>query len=90
MARTTHVLRLDVDAIRARAREGRAFGNGTEGEIWSSRWCETCTHDDDDLAVYCPVLGVALIEPVTPAEWTGDPYECSEYEPASPRFDARA
>jgi hypothetical protein len=90
MARTTHVLRLDADMVLARAHEGRAFSNGTDWGIWSGRWCESCTHNDDEQEVFCPLITVAICDDRTPAEWTGDPYECSEYEPASPRFDARA
>lgn len=79
-----------VDAIEAAARPGAAFSNGTEFEIWSSRWCAGCRNDADQDSGGCPILLVALLGEVTPAEWEkhrptergaalGGRYRCTEF-----------
>lgn len=91
--RVTVPLVLDTDALEARARDGRAFSNGTEWEIWSGRWCETCSHDDESIG--CPLVDLALLTDKTPAEWeepktgTDGRYRCSQYAPARDGIDAR-
>lgn len=34
--------------------------NGTEGQIFINRWCETCEHDDEDSKKYCEILNLSL------------------------------
>jgi hypothetical protein len=58
------------EQITADARPGKAFSNGTEWEIWSARWCDRCVNNDEETEKWCPIINVALIEPLTPAEWT--------------------
>ncbi|GAA0738555.1 hypothetical protein Drose_04440 [Dactylosporangium roseum] len=60
------------DEIRADARPGRAFSNGTEFDIWADSHCYDCVHDNPnvDPEVFCPILTVALLGEVTPREWT--------------------
>jgi hypothetical protein len=76
------------DAIPAEAREGRAFSNSTQFEIWAAnRGCYTCTKDDDATEKYCPILTAALQGGIPP-EWTCETeqdylhgnYTCSDYE----------
>lgn len=57
------------DQIRADARPGRAFSNGTEYDIWAGKYCYECVNDDPETEKYCPILSVAMLEPVTPKEW---------------------
>ena len=78
----------------AAARPGRAFSNGTEGHAWTANWCDECMHDRSaraDTGPGCPLLCVALLHEVTPAEWIeqpadelgrrslGDRYHCIEF-----------
>lgn len=69
------------------------FSNGTEGEVFENRWCATCTRQNVDADIYCPLWDVALLDGVTPAQWepsgTMGRYSCTEYRrrPGSP--DAR-
>jgi hypothetical protein len=58
------------EQIKADARPGKAFSNGTEWSIWSDRWCDRCKNNDEAAELWCPIITVALIEPLTPAEWT--------------------
>jgi hypothetical protein len=55
--------------ITADARPGRAFSNHSEFDVWASRYCYECVHDDAEKELYCPILGVALISGTTPREW---------------------
>lgn len=57
--------------ITADARPGRAFSNGTEFDIWASRYCYECVHDNPnaDPEVFCPILGFSLLNDATPREW---------------------
>lgn len=32
------------------------FANGTEGEIYESKYCENCVHDDTMNDKFCPIL----------------------------------
>lgn len=59
------------EQIKADARPGRAFSNGSEFDIWASRHCYECVHDIPEQEKYCPILGLALISDpaVTPREW---------------------
>jgi hypothetical protein len=57
------------EEIRADARPGRAFSNSSEYEIWAARYCHECVNDDAETETWCPILGVALLHPVTPREW---------------------
>ncbi len=81
--------------IAADARPGRAFSNGTEFDIWASRYCYECVHDDSGTSgaseKNCPILTVALISQSTPREWVTEtvdtphgPYTgigtCTEFE----------
>jgi hypothetical protein len=86
---------LDTAALEARTRNGQAFSNGTEWEIWSYRWCGTCSHEDSGGDVFCPLTDLALLADKTPSEW-GDPetgtdgrYRCSQYQPARDGVDVR-
>jgi len=40
-----------------------AFSNGTDFEIWSSRWCFECARDVNE---DCPIVGLALSHEPTP------------------------
>lgn len=42
--------------------------NGTEGDIFMSRWCRRCTKDSEVLKIYCPILNGALCGE-QPKEW---------------------
>jgi hypothetical protein len=59
--------------ITADARPGRAFSNSTDYEIWASRYCYECVHDDIGTTAAseknCPILTVAMISESTPREW---------------------
>lgn len=94
--RRTDPVELDIDSIEMRARAGRAFSNGTEWETWSGRWCETCSHENADIDLFCPLADLAFLTEKTPQEW-GDPesdtdgrYRCSQYAPARDGIDARS
>lgn len=77
------------DEISAAARDGRAFSNSTEFELWADQrgGCWTCSNDDQQAEKYCPILTVAL-QGVTPAEWATateedarhSNYTCAEYD----------
>lgn len=77
---------------------GDYFANGSEGDAWTSVWCDTCTHDHDqhhgssapDVGG-CPLFLAALVGETVP-EWSvreGAPFVlppdvvCSKYEPCS-------
>lgn len=72
------------EQIKADATKGSAFSNGSEFEAWASNWCqskEPCKHFDT-----CPMITVALLDPLTPTEWVPDQprslgrqYTCTEY-----------
>lgn len=76
------------DEAKTEAREGSPFSNGTEGEMWMSRWCERCSNDpvdpEEQATNGCPLILIAL-EAHTPAEWLPQPFEspdryhCIEY-----------
>jgi hypothetical protein len=76
------------DFVPADARDGSAFSNSTQFEIWASnRGCWTCTKDDDATEKWCPILSAALAGGI-PQQWTcaseedwlhGN-YTCSDYE----------
>jgi hypothetical protein len=79
------------DEISADAREGSAFSNSTQFEIWAAgRGCYSCHNDDLGIGgdtLHCPILSAALMG-VTPREWTAETdedhvygrYVCSEYD----------
>ncbi len=87
------------EAVRRRAALRRPFANGTEGEAWQDGWClrsgAFCRHDTveresrvGDRSVSCPLLEVAMLEQLTPAEWVDRTdalgpkmYRCTRYEP---------
>ena len=68
------------DEAWAVAKDQSAFSNGTEGDAWTSNWCERCIHDrsvrSDDWPpdpannglIGCALLAVALMGR-TPVEW---------------------
>lgn len=63
------------DEIRADAADERPFANGSEHDIWASRYCyDDCVHDDAEREIYCPIINVALLgphgRPSWPVEWT--------------------
>lgn len=67
------------------------FSNGTEFEIWQSRWCDRCEADRDFQQVLdeqgCSILLDALTDTDRkPGEWTrvglGD-FTCSEFSAVS-------
>lgn len=67
-----------------------AFSNSTEGECWTSKWCDRCIHDkparegrEEDA---CAIFLIALCGQ-TPGEWIeespgslSDRYRCTEFE----------
>lgn len=71
---------LDLESELARARDGRAFSNGFEGESWTRVWCADCQIGEE----HCPLIGVALLGR-TPAAWEErqpmdlNRYVCHEY-----------
>ncbi len=50
---------LDLESEMARARDGMAFANSTEGQSWMSLWCADCLNDTDE---DCPLLAAQLDE----------------------------
>lgn len=72
---------LDLEAELARARDGKPFASGFEGESWMSLWCFDCVTDEDS----CPLIGVALLGR-TPQAWIDrepgglNRYTCVEHE----------
>jgi hypothetical protein len=75
------------------ARQGQAFSNGHEGEVWMAAWCGTCRFDDDGDG--CVLTEIALLGGI-PADWKPGSrnglvirYECEVYEPARPDRDVR-
>jgi hypothetical protein len=69
-------------------RPGPAFSNGTEFDIWSATWCDTCLADRpfrNGISEWgCRLIEVATFEGI-PDEWldTGHPgdYRCTAYKP---------
>lgn len=37
------------------------FSNGTDGEIYYSKWCERCVHDNPDTEDFCTVWNMHLM-----------------------------
>lgn len=82
----------DYDEAYAAATEGSPFSNGTQGEMWTSNWCDTCIHDkgarDGTNDQGCSLLLIGLMGR-TPTEWIAqewvgnkppvDDYHCTEY-----------
>lgn len=81
----------DFDTAYAKARDERAFSNGTDREIWQYNNCETRAHDRETrepnppLGAGCPLVVVALLGR-TPREWIpgedkycGDRFACVMY-----------
>lgn len=76
------------DEAKTEAAEGSPFSNGTDGEMWMSRWCERCSNDpvdpEEQAENGCPLILIAL-EGYTPAEWlrqsqdSPDRFHCVEY-----------
>lgn len=68
---------LDWADVSARARDGVAFSNSTEYEMWSVNWCDRCLREapfrNMGRGSGCPILGVAVLEQKTPAEWLEQP-----------------
>lgn len=64
------------DEIRADAADQPPFSNGTEWDMWATRHCYECVHDNPnaDPEVFCPIITVALVGkgngPMWPTEWT--------------------
>jgi len=68
------------------AREGSAFSNNSQWDIWSGNWCDRCINDSPekvDRGEGCPLIAVSLFEQKTPAAWmepedrsAGDRYHC--------------
>jgi len=50
--------------------------NGTEGEIFQSKWCNNCIHDDFEAEKFCPIMGDTMAydfdDPKYPEEWITD------------------
>jgi len=65
-------------AIRVMASGEKSYrpSNGTEGDMFSSRWCADCVKDIPDLGVYCDIIAQAMCldvsDPNYPPEWTHD------------------
>ncbi len=68
-------------------REGMAFSNGTEWEMWSENWCERCVHDSPalvDQGKGCPLIMLGMTGFI-PAEWMEQPegspdrYHCIQF-----------
>lgn len=73
------------DQIRADAADERPFSNGTEYDIWASRYCYECVNDNPqaDPEVFCPIITVALLGkgdgPAWPKEWTRQYVKFGDY-----------
>lgn len=74
----------EFEEAKAAAREGAAFANGSEYEMWRTNWCDRpCGHDVD---YECPLVMVALLGFI-PSEWERQPddryphdaYHCTEF-----------
>ena len=47
-------------------RDNPPFSNGTEYEIWVSRWCAQCVHEHPEFGGSCSDFDVAFIEDRVP------------------------
>lgn len=67
--------------ISATSRDGRAFSNSTEWEVFSANWCwRGCVNDRNE---DCPLIAFALATERTPREWEADDGtvdRCSEFQ----------
>lgn len=88
--------------VEARAYPASAFSNGYEWERWSSRWCESCKHDEmlgamgDTGVTNCPIAEILLVGSGTPRELEEvslggleNRYRCLGYEVREGELDAR-
>lgn len=63
------------NAKHVKATGDRAYrpSNGSEGEMFFSRWCYRCTKDDYGAGKYCPIIGLSMALGVDdegyPGEW---------------------
>jgi hypothetical protein len=75
MARSRSICPSDADRPNG---EQYTPSNGTEGEIFMSRWCEACHHDRNE---DCEILMQALCheEPTEWQYWNGKPV-CTSFE----------
>lgn len=79
----------DEHEIHATSRDGRAFSNMTEFEMWAANWCSNCVNDGTWGAgpanAECPLLTVSMLLGCTPGEWLEQPsdspdrYHCIEF-----------
>lgn len=78
---------LDWPDVSETYREGMAFSNGTEWEMWSANWCERCIHDSPKLVDQgkgCPLIMLGMTGFI-PAEWMEQPgdspdrYHCIQF-----------
>jgi hypothetical protein len=76
--------------LSASASQSAPFSNSTEGEMWTSKWCDRCAHDrparEGNAGEGCNLLLIGLTGR-TPAEWLprdkaqlGDAYWCTEFK----------
>lgn len=79
------------DEAKATARPGAAFSNGFEWESWAEAHCWACVHYEPNGSADCLLPDVAMLDQVTPAEWTetnpgglADRYTCSDFEAIAP------
>jgi hypothetical protein len=61
--------------------------NGSEGDWFTSKFCDRCKHNDDQVERYCDILTRAYwclpSEPAYPSEWITDDSgpRCTAFEP---------
>jgi hypothetical protein len=92
----TAPLGIRAEQVESQSTPGRAFSNGSEGDYFTGRWCDTCRHDSSGLHagsadLFCPILTLALIGERTPGQWTGSGQEteCSCYTVRTGERNAR-
>ena len=102
MSEPVDVRLLSYGDVAERAYPAPAFSNGFEGECWTSRWCETCAHDEyigetgPTGVAECPIIGVTIVGSRTPRELEevslgglANRYRCLGYEVRDGEDDAR-
>jgi hypothetical protein len=71
-------------------RPGPAFANGTEWDLWSANWCQTCLVDApyrNGISQWgCKLIDAPLATGEIPDEWVtvdrpDGPYTCTSYKP---------
>lgn len=102
MSKPVNVRLLSFAEVEKNAYPASAFSSGFEGDCWTSRWCETCNHDElfgqvgGTGVAQCPIAAVMVISSRTPRELEEvslggleNRYRCLGYEVREGELDAR-